>query len=339
MDYPDHAESPRPESGISGPRVFISHSSRDKAAAVAVCHALEARGIRCWIASRDIQPGANWGEAILNAIGQCKVMVLLLSSSANASGQVLREVERAVNRSVAIIPVRIEEVTPAAALEYFLSASHWLDAFAAPFELHLRRIVGVVETFLGGGQPPSVPFTPPRAPVRKWSRPVAVIAVVLLVLWFLWSFPFSPPQPPVAAPRGLTPSEVHSPRVALADFVGDWEIGGALLKDMVMNWTSYEPIRFSVNASGAVTGQAALVREDRGDEMILHRPPILVSLTGTLRELSNAPAPSGQLSPVAEIELRFSDGTSGKGIADSSGSIDIALTKGEASCRARALRR
>jgi hypothetical protein len=40
--------------------VFISHSSRDKQAADAVCAALEAQLFQCWIAPRNITPGADW---------------------------------------------------------------------------------------------------------------------------------------------------------------------------------------------------------------------------------------------------------------------------------------
>jgi hypothetical protein len=46
--------------------VFISHSSADKRAADAACALLEARGIKCWIAPRDIRPGSDWGESIIN---------------------------------------------------------------------------------------------------------------------------------------------------------------------------------------------------------------------------------------------------------------------------------
>ena len=76
--------------------VFISYSSHDKTTADAVCAALEARSARCWIAPRDIQPGAEWAEAIMDAIAAGKIMVVVFSDHANTSGQVLREVERAV---------------------------------------------------------------------------------------------------------------------------------------------------------------------------------------------------------------------------------------------------
>ena len=69
---------------------------------------LEAEGIRCWVAPRDITPGTSWGEAIVDAISGSKAMALVLSSNSNASRQVIREVERAVANGVVIVPFRIE---------------------------------------------------------------------------------------------------------------------------------------------------------------------------------------------------------------------------------------
>jgi hypothetical protein len=48
--------------------VFISHSSVNKKAADAICHALEQNGVKCWIAPRDIPPGANYGGEIIKGI-------------------------------------------------------------------------------------------------------------------------------------------------------------------------------------------------------------------------------------------------------------------------------
>ena len=55
--------------------VFLSYSSKDKTTADAACAALENTGIRCWIAPRDIIPGMDWGEAIVNAIGWALIPV------------------------------------------------------------------------------------------------------------------------------------------------------------------------------------------------------------------------------------------------------------------------
>jgi TIR domain-containing protein len=107
---------------------FISYASAGKTAADAACAVLEAAGIRCWVAPRDISPGREYAAAIIDAIDQCRVMVLIFSSSANDSPQVRREIERAASKGVAIMPVRIEKVAPTKSMEYFLGDIHWLDA-------------------------------------------------------------------------------------------------------------------------------------------------------------------------------------------------------------------
>jgi hypothetical protein len=133
--------------------VFISYSHVDKATADATCAALEQAGIRCWIAPRDITPGDDWGAAIVKAIDQCRTMVLIFSSNANSSKQIRREVERAVNAGVPIIPVRIENVTPTEAMAYFMSTVHWLDALTAPLEGHLQRLARSIKALLEADAP------------------------------------------------------------------------------------------------------------------------------------------------------------------------------------------
>src|SRR5690348_15316632 len=100
--------------------VFISHSQHDKPAADAACAALEARGIRCWIAPRDIDPGKDWAESIVDAIRGARIMLLVFSRHANESAQVKREVERAASSGKVLLPLRIDDVLPEAALEYYL---------------------------------------------------------------------------------------------------------------------------------------------------------------------------------------------------------------------------
>jgi hypothetical protein len=130
--------------------VFMSHASEDQPVAAAICDKLESAGIRCWIAPRDIPPGEVYAEAIVAAISQCRIMVVVFSSHANRSAQVLREVERAVsNGRVIIIPYRIESVPPSGAMEYFLSSLHWIDAFSPPIESHMEALGQIVRHVLG----------------------------------------------------------------------------------------------------------------------------------------------------------------------------------------------
>ncbi|HVK03692.1 MAG TPA: toll/interleukin-1 receptor domain-containing protein, partial [Armatimonadaceae bacterium] len=93
------------------PDVFISHSSRDKAAADAVCAALEAAGVGCWIAPRDIPPGMEWSSAIIGALRQSRLLLLLFTAASNQSPQVLREVERAVSLRQPIVTLKLENAT------------------------------------------------------------------------------------------------------------------------------------------------------------------------------------------------------------------------------------
>ena len=128
--------------------VFISYCAEDKPTADAVCATLEAQAIRCWIAPRDILPGIDWGEAIIDAINESHALVLVFTSKANDSPQIKREVERAVNRAIPIIPVRVEDALPSKSLEYFISTPHWLDALTPPLKQHLLRLAETLKLLM-----------------------------------------------------------------------------------------------------------------------------------------------------------------------------------------------
>jgi hypothetical protein len=129
--------------------VFISHSRVNKTVADALCAGLEAGGIRCWIAPRDVLPGRSFAGEITRAINQSKVMVLVFSADSNNSEQILREVQLAANARLHIIQFRIEEVVPNDDLQYYLSTPHWLDAMTPPLESHLARLRASIEVLLG----------------------------------------------------------------------------------------------------------------------------------------------------------------------------------------------
>ncbi|MCA1816595.1 MAG: TIR domain-containing protein [Acidobacteria bacterium] len=174
--------------------VFISYSTKDKAAADAACAALEAEGLRCWIAPRDITPGTDWGDAIVRAISASRVMVLIFSDHANRSQQIKREVNQAIDKELAIIPLRIENVLPSGSLEYYLDTTHWLDALTLPLEYHLSRLAETVELLLNRKQEQSADVrdsvsgragkshaAPRRSRSRLWLGGAAVLALLALL--------------------------------------------------------------------------------------------------------------------------------------------------------------
>lgn len=132
-----------------GGQTFISYAVKDKDVADEICEYLEASGLKCWIGPRDVLPGSDWGEAIIDAISHSRLMVLVYSENANRSTQVKREVERAAGKGVPIIPFRIEDVPTSKSLEYHLSTAHWLDALSYPLEPHLRYLSEIARKMTG----------------------------------------------------------------------------------------------------------------------------------------------------------------------------------------------
>lgn len=110
--------------------VFVSHASKDSKVALRICSALESKGIRCWIASRDINPGENFGGAIVRAIRAAKVMLLVFSTHANSSDEIKKELVLAGQNRLAVIPARVEDVLPEDAFAYEFSIRQWIDLFA-----------------------------------------------------------------------------------------------------------------------------------------------------------------------------------------------------------------
>jgi tetratricopeptide (TPR) repeat protein len=170
---------------------FISYSHDDKDVAEAACLRLEASGVHCWIAPRDILPGSTWPGQIVTAINDCKAFVLIYSSSANASEQIKHEVERAGNRGMPIIPFRIENVPPSPDLAYFISNAQWLDAFEQPMEPHLDRLSETIARISGTAQAPK-PSPAPVPPRARFVGRGVVVAVLVLILAGLGAWYFLP---------------------------------------------------------------------------------------------------------------------------------------------------
>jgi tetratricopeptide (TPR) repeat protein len=232
--------------------VFISYTSspKDKMTANAVCATLEQHGIRCWIAPRDILAGEDWGEAIIDALNKSRALVLIFSASANRSPQIKREVERAVNRGMPVIPFRIEDVLPSKALEYFISTPHWLDAMTPPLELHLEHLTHSLEVLL------SRPHN--KEPHLEEPRPE----------------PRAPPVPP-PPPRPHSRLQLRS-RAAFRGSPRQLRVAGAVLSGLVLVSLALllarEPERYSQLTPQAVEHlvQAETLHESRELESAIH---------------------------------------------------------------------
>ena len=58
--------------------IFLSYSNADLPSALIIKRTLEAGGVRCWKAPEDILPGERWAAAIVRAIRESTVMVIVI---------------------------------------------------------------------------------------------------------------------------------------------------------------------------------------------------------------------------------------------------------------------
>ncbi len=249
--------------------VFICHSSTDRNIANAVCSTLEQHRIRCWIAPRDVLPGSDYAQSIVEAISSTRLTVLVFSDNSNHSPHVRREVERSVSHGVPILPFRVDDVVPSPSLEYFISDAHWLDAMTPPLEQHLDHLAETVRLLLdrdsaagaaGGAvqaavaapvrpavRPTDGPTTPPRSPAgprRLWwlMAGTAVLAVAVVVGVMLLGrddapSPASSAGGVVATTTTAAPTSAEGADVFAEEFVGELEPGWTWVNEDQARWT------------------------------------------------------------------------------------------------------
>lgn len=171
--------------------VFISYTKEDQKHADAALAALESKGIRCWIAPRNIAPSKEWGAEIIKGIRDSRAMLVIFSSNANRSNHIRRELTQADEKPMPVITFRVEEVEPEDSLAYYLDTMQWLDAFPKPREKHAQLVETVKR--LTSTEPPE-PAPPPiiRPELPKWLIAVGgllLFAAAVIGVWALWPKP------------------------------------------------------------------------------------------------------------------------------------------------------
>jgi TolB-like protein len=173
--------------------VFISYASQDAAIANALVDALEREGLKCWIAPRDVIPGAQYADEIVRAINESKVLVLVLSERAAASAHVSREIERAASKRRRILVLRTDASPLPRAFEYFLSESQWIDVGSGGVEAAAAKLAEAAKRHLtpasaveGMTQPsPSISGRGEGAARRSWIPLAAGVVVAIAAVYFV----------------------------------------------------------------------------------------------------------------------------------------------------------
>jgi TolB-like protein/TolA-binding protein len=217
------------ESGArSGVRaVFISYASQDKATADAICELVENEGIGCWIAPRDVIPGEFYADAIVRALNEAQVLLLVLTEHAVNSPHVLREVERTSSKRHPIISLRIGAISLPPALEYFLSSSHWLEAGPSGIRSSFPKLLAAVKRMAAvtpASNPPPAAIAPASTQLpRRGGRSrlligLGIAASILICAIVVWLRSASHAASERAAPAAPVPT-ASARSVAVLPFV------------------------------------------------------------------------------------------------------------------------
>jgi TolB-like protein/Tfp pilus assembly protein PilF len=183
--------------------VFVSYASQDAAVANSIVENLEQHGCKCWIAPRDVKPGAQYADAIVRAINEAKAVVLVMSGSAVASPHVGKEIERGSSKRKPIIAFRIDAAPLNHALEYFLSESQWIDVKALGMPAALTKLAEAVG--ISSASPVAPTASHPVSQKRTGTRVIVASAILVglgaaLVVGFRsWPWSRGGSQSPVVA--------------------------------------------------------------------------------------------------------------------------------------------
>lgn len=109
--------------------VFVSHASADLDLALDARERLRAFGFRCWLAAREIPAGADYATEIERRLPECRMVLVLMSATAQGSPHVRREIDLAIQAKVPLLWARLDEAPLGPGMRYRLSAvqAHALD--------------------------------------------------------------------------------------------------------------------------------------------------------------------------------------------------------------------
>jgi hypothetical protein len=203
----------------TGHDLFVSYATSDaREIAENVVIDLERRGLRCWIAPRNIPAGSrSWAAEIVRSIRESDNFLLLLSQAANASEEIEKELSEAARHRKTVFVIRVADIEPSDGLGYHLNRVQWRDLFRNREDV-LNEIAGRVLALREiraqqAGQPAvAVEFAKSRepaavapAPSSKRAPPWGIIAAGLAGLLALGAGAMLALRP--VAPPSVSPEE------------------------------------------------------------------------------------------------------------------------------------
>jgi hypothetical protein len=126
--------------------VFISYSRKDSKTVDSIVQRLEAEDFAVWIDREEIHGGDLWREAIVEAVDNAYVFVLMLSPNSVASDNVRKEVDLADGAGKALLPMMLAQAQLTSRLRYQLAGIQWIEYYRDP-DGKFNELISVLRVF------------------------------------------------------------------------------------------------------------------------------------------------------------------------------------------------
>lgn len=164
------------------PPIFISYSRQDGEFALRLGRDLRAEGVDLWMDQLDIPPGGRWDREVERALKSCRTLIVILSSDAVASENVMDEVGYALAESKRVVPV----VCRPCELPFRLQRVQYVD-LSTDYRPGLQRLLATLASPQAGDDRAGGVPVQPRPVVDRRRRGTAlrsrrIIAVAVAAL-------------------------------------------------------------------------------------------------------------------------------------------------------------
>ena len=109
--------------------VFVSYLSQDHSQVRKIIDRRRDAGISVWMDEGGIDAATLWSEAIVEAINECNVLIMMVSRHSTDSANVVEEVMLASESSKIILPVYLEPADIPTRLKYQLTGIQHSEAY------------------------------------------------------------------------------------------------------------------------------------------------------------------------------------------------------------------
>jgi hypothetical protein len=167
--------------------IIISYNKDQKNTARKLVSHLESKGYSCWLDPRDVEPGTDKIEAFKNAVEKAKLVILIFSTLADKSDDIIIQYDLAFDNDIPIIPFVVSDVEITVSMQHFLNTHDWINAHDATFDEAVSNLIDLIEndeeTVIEKSSPKQKKTQQSSQLTQKQKNiAIAVISVIILII-------------------------------------------------------------------------------------------------------------------------------------------------------------